>query len=452
MSRTILPVICLLVVLVLVTDCSFCLAQNVALDTPNAPETQWDNTYGPVEGHSIIQTSDGGYAVGGTYATYQSVTRGPGHFENYTAFLIKTDSSGTIQWNKTYELGNTVDSVIQTDDGGYTLSGYSENKFWLIKTDELGKVQWANTYLDPAYQTYSKVAMTKDGYFLVGYSHTQNGRIIGKSAAVIVKVDSNGNFQWNKTYNQNSRFLDYAETGDNGLTLLGISDYYDTNQRPLLMKIDDEGNVLWMKTYNDYKIEELYSLCATQDGGYFLAGSESASGNSDSYFALLVKTNSTGDLQWNKTFDPSIWNCDQVFRKIMPTNDNNYFVGGIVDSERVLLLKIDNSGDILWRRIFTYYDLNLIPALAVFHSLTGTNDNSLAFVGTKIGDSSFANCIWMVKLAPEIGIPTVTLMPTTTTAVNPISAALIWIIPPILIIAVLAVAILIIKRKKNRSL
>ncbi len=136
-----------------------------------------------------------------------------------------------------------------------------------------------------------------------------------------------------------------------------MTDYGGVSARspqPLLLKIDADGNVLWMKTYNDYKIEELYSVCATQDGGYFLAGSESASGNTGSYFSLLVKTNSTGDLQWNKTYDPNIWNCDQVFRKITPTNDNNYYVGGIVDHQRVLLLKIDNSGDILWRRIFTY--------------------------------------------------------------------------------------------------
>ena len=171
MSRTILPVICLIAVLVLVTDCSFCLAQNVALDTPNAPETQWDNTYGPVEGHSIIQTSDGGYAVGGTYATYQSATRGPGHFENYTTVLIKTDSSGTIQWNKTYNIGWGVTSIIQTEDNGYVFTGYggswysSFDRLWLARTDASGNVQWNNTYLGNAYQAASKVALAKMAIF-----------------------------------------------------------------------------------------------------------------------------------------------------------------------------------------------------------------------------------------------------------------------------------------------
>jgi hypothetical protein len=60
--------------------------------------------------------------------------------------LVKTDSSGNQLWNKTYG-GNgaeSVKSLVQTSDGGYALAGYTDSfgagdcDAWLVKTDENG--------------------------------------------------------------------------------------------------------------------------------------------------------------------------------------------------------------------------------------------------------------------------------------------------------------------------
>jgi hypothetical protein len=101
----------------------------------------WSKTYGGTDddiGYSVVQTSDGGYAIAG-----YTVGASPGD-----AYLVKTDESGTMLWSKTYGgTGNDIGySVVQTSDGGYAIAG-STNSFgadgydvYLVKTDVNGNL------------------------------------------------------------------------------------------------------------------------------------------------------------------------------------------------------------------------------------------------------------------------------------------------------------------------
>jgi hypothetical protein len=82
----------------------------------------------------VIQTSDGGYAIAGISELL--------NYQNESLWLIKTDSSGNMQWDLKYVPGTTAYSVIQTSDGGYTIaggSGYGYNAL-LVKTDASGVI------------------------------------------------------------------------------------------------------------------------------------------------------------------------------------------------------------------------------------------------------------------------------------------------------------------------
>ena len=102
------------------------------------PPTEWNKTYGEAEAdraYHVIETSDGGYALAGCTGSF-----GVG---NYDFWLVKTDSTGNMQWNKTYGGPNNdiARSIVQTPDGGYAMAGYTASygagdyDFWLVKVE-----------------------------------------------------------------------------------------------------------------------------------------------------------------------------------------------------------------------------------------------------------------------------------------------------------------------------
>jgi hypothetical protein len=142
------------------------------------PSIEWNRTYAygdRNEAYSLVPTSDGGYALAGWTTSEVS---------DYDLLLIKTDSLGNVQWNKTYnQIADTIDvaySLVQTTDNGYALAGFSgfntgSYGAWLAKTNEFGCMQWNLQFYIGVEDTYpfSVVQTTDGGFALVGTATIQ---------------------------------------------------------------------------------------------------------------------------------------------------------------------------------------------------------------------------------------------------------------------------------------
>ena len=145
------------------------------------PVVKWQKTFGGINGDlatSVQQTSDGGYIIAGVTWSYGSGKAG--------VYLIKTDSKGNLEWEKTFGGINDdgATSVQQTKDGGYIMAGgtysYGSGKddVYLIKTDSNGNLEWQRTFGGSDNDRAWSVQQTSDGgYILAGgtYSYGSGG-------------------------------------------------------------------------------------------------------------------------------------------------------------------------------------------------------------------------------------------------------------------------------------
>jgi len=105
---------------------------------------EWNQTCGGAA-YSLVETSDGGFALAGETASF--------NVGNYDFWLVKTDANGNVEWNQTYG-GAEPDraySLVETSDGGYAIAGNTNDDFWLLKTDEYGIPEFPSWIIMPLF-------------------------------------------------------------------------------------------------------------------------------------------------------------------------------------------------------------------------------------------------------------------------------------------------------------
>jgi len=369
------------------------------------PDTLWARTFGKESdesrdyGRCVVETSDGGFALlGGS-------SMEPDGWMGY--WLIRTDSCGNEMWNRTYGGYDTEDGkcVQETSDGGYILLGttckfyYGDYEFWLVKTDSFGNKLWSEAYggVGNAYGEW--VVETSDGGFaMVGTTDTDKGC----TDFWLIKTGPRGLEKWNRTYGGSSH--DFArcvqETSDGGFILVGQTGSYGAGFYDIwLVKTDSEGNEEWNKTFGGSSWECGYSVCEASDGGYVLCGPTGSYG-AGSKDCWLIKTDSEGNEEWNRTFGGTDYDSGNSVRTI---SDGGFILLGSTCSFGAGggdfgLIKTDSEGNEVWSKSYGGY------AGDFGKCVKETSDGGLILLGTTESYGSGAADFWLIRLRSDVGV------------------------------------------------
>jgi len=255
---------------------------------------------------------------------------------------------------------------------------YSQNPLVKIWDKRFGGTEW--DWLTSFQQT------REGGFIMGGYSNSTIGGdktqdTVGNCDYWVVKINSQGNKEWDKNFGGNMEDKLYAlqQTIDGGYILGGTSrsgiggdktqNCQDTSNNFYLqgdywiVKLDSLGNKQWDKDFGGMEWEEMYAIQQTSDGGFILGGlarsgiggnktqaNWDTSGNSPDYW--IVKTDSLGNLQWDMTIGGT---NGEVLRSIQQTIDSGFIIGGYSVSGIG-----GNKTQPIWGIPNTYYDFWIV--------------------------------------------------------------------------------------------
>ncbi|HVK38062.1 MAG TPA: hypothetical protein VNA88_05995, partial [Candidatus Kapabacteria bacterium] len=279
----------------------------------------WEKYFAePSQAVDVKPTSDGGYIVAAQR----------GGFEDSRIYLVKTDASGVVQWERSY--GNTSPSsdpasasaIENAADGGYVIAGQRNSQLYVMKVSAAGDSLWSLILSGDGNGSALGIARLADGNFAVtGYVFMPTSNY---GDLYVGKISAAGAILWEKTHGTTGNDGGNAvrETAD-GLILTGWSSTSDPGQIYLL-KTDASGNKVWDKRFTGANGGEGNDVRVV-DGGYVITGRRAVSSTLFDTDVLLLKTDASGNTVWESTLGGSGYDGGHM---VQPIEGGGYAIVG----------------------------------------------------------------------------------------------------------------------------
>lgn len=357
-------------------------------------ELEWARVYGgsgAESGRSVIATDDGGFAVLGFSESTDGDLQGKALAVN-DYWLLKFDAASNLEWSRTY--GGSMDdrgqSVIQLSDGGYALTGYamssdgdgSNNEGfhdnWVVRLDAAGHLLWQQSFGFSGHDhSYDLVETADGGLVFIGFLDLTAARedgYTGKSEGATyhgvgefwcTKLTASGQLDWRFYFggSNNDRAHAVVASPDGGFVMAGFSESDDFDITDpygsydfWVVKVDALGRMVWEQNLGGSGIDTAADLVADPNGGYWITGHSFSTdgtisaplGEADIWVARLGEN---GELLEDFSYGGASFDAAESIR---PGPDGTFFITGTSRSQTptlgnsggndLVLLQIDAQG------------------------------------------------------------------------------------------------------------
>ncbi|MFI5219741.1 MAG: T9SS type A sorting domain-containing protein [Bacteroidia bacterium] len=297
---------------------------------------------GDESNYACYKTFDNGYILTG-------LTNSSGAGEG-DIYLLKLDSAFNIEWAKTFggPLSDFAEHIQQTADSSFVIFGTTQSfgagglDCYIIKTDQQGNLLWSKTYGGADDDKVIKGLVLNDGSILLPAFTNSFG---AGGDMMLIKLDVNGDTLWTRIIGgADFDFATSVNLVNNGNYIFsGRSISYGAGNRDaVLLETDSNGNLQWMKTYGTLNLEEAMYVRQTMDNGFIITGDRALLGFY--HDALLMKTDSAGNLQWAKEYGGD--KVDATYN-VLQLPDSGFAMVGFTDSYASLAVRFENPNSIL---------------------------------------------------------------------------------------------------------
>ncbi|WP_456366177.1 CGP-CTERM sorting domain-containing protein [Thermococcus sp.] len=237
---------------------------------------KWEKTYG---GEDNEYTNAVAIAPNGDIITAGSTSSfGAG---NADIWVMRLSPSGDVKWQMTY--GGPKDDeaygVALTPGGNIVVSGYTESfgaGDWdagILRLSGNGDVIWQKTYGGKKSDEANAVAIAGNGDIIVAGDTSSFGA--GDSDVWVLQLDGGGNVKWAKAYG--GKKDDYANavalTPNGDMIVAGSTYSFGVGGKDLwVLKLDSDGNVEWEKTYGEKHDDTANGVTVAPNGDILIAG------------------------------------------------------------------------------------------------------------------------------------------------------------------------------------
>ena len=345
---------------------------------PAAVERVWPEP-GNGEARHVIPLRSGGFALAGHRAEAD---------ETSSTFITSVGRDGQVRWERRIKgNGGDIAFVIrQLADGGFIIGGWTSDPghgtdVLLIRTDSSGNLQWRRTIASAGSERITDLTLMPDGGFaMAGQTSTERDSL----DAVVIHTDTAGTLKWRTIIGGagNDRGFYISALDDGGVLMSGLTTTAPAQDADMLVtRLDKDGTLIWRKAVGGPGYQTAHGMLREADGGQLLIGygvTDTLTGNN----GIAYRVNSNGDIgppmRWGGNGDDRVLTGQIAHGDLFVTGYTRSF--GAIDWA-LYVARIAGDGKTKWMSLFDRAGAQAGNAIAV------DNDKVLVVGYEDVGDT-----------------------------------------------------------------